>query len=66
MKSKILKRDIPFLNYSRLMDLLGVESLDILKEGPMGNGLKKVLKKGKLAHEERWSRSIAVGSREIY
>lgn len=45
------------------MELLGFESLDVLKE-VHGQWIEESLKKDKLAREERWSGSIAVGSRE--
>ncbi|WP_321418704.1 hypothetical protein [uncultured Desulfobacter sp.] len=57
------KKRYTIFNYSRLMELLGFESLDVLKE-VHGQWIEDSLKKGKLAREERWSRSIAVGSRE--
>ena len=45
------------------MELLGFESLNVLKEAH-GQWIEESLTKGKLAREERCSRSIAVGSRE--
>jgi len=48
---------------NRLMELFGFESLDVLTE-THGQWIEESLKKDKLAREERWSRSIAVGSRE--
>ena len=45
------------------MELWGFESLEVLKEAH-GQWIEEILKKDKLAREERWSRSIAVGSRE--
>ncbi|WP_320041738.1 hypothetical protein [uncultured Desulfobacter sp.] len=57
------KKRYTILNNSRLMELLGFESLDALK-AVHGQWIENSLKKGKLAREEKWSRSIAVGSRE--
>jgi REP element-mobilizing transposase RayT len=57
------KKRYTIINYSRLMELLGFESLDVLKEAH-GQWIEESLKKDKLAREERWSRSIAVGNRE--
>ncbi|WP_462268151.1 hypothetical protein [Desulfobacter sp.] len=45
------------------MKLLGFESLEVLKEAH-GQWIEESLKKDKLAREEKWSRSIAVGSKE--
>ncbi|MCP4021114.1 MAG: hypothetical protein GY729_04675 [Desulfobacteraceae bacterium] len=57
------KKRYAIINYRRLTELLGVESFDSLKE-VHGQWVEESLKKNKLAREEKWTQSIAVGNRE--
>ena len=57
------KRRYAIINYRRLIDLLGIESQDLLIESH-GQWVEETLKENQLAREEKWSQSIAVGNKE--
>jgi len=51
------------INYRRLTELLGIESLDSLKKVHR-QWIEETLKKDRLIRDEKWSKSIAVGNKE--
>ncbi len=57
------KKRYSIINYRRLTELLGINSLDSLKKYH-GKWVEESLKKNRQARQEKWSQSIAVGSKE--
>jgi len=57
------KERYAIINYERLAELLGIESLDILKEVHR-KWIQESLQKDKMIRDEKWSQSIAVGNKK--
>jgi putative transposase len=57
------KKRYAIINYKRLTELFGIDSLTLLKD-IHGKWIEESLKSDKLVREKKWSQSIAVGSKE--
>ncbi len=57
------KKRYAIVNYKRLCELLGVESLDMLKK-IHSRWIDETIKQDKLIRNEKWSQSIAVGDKK--
>jgi REP-associated tyrosine transposase len=57
------KHRYAIINYRRLTEILGIESLDILKK-IHSQWIEESLQKDRLIREEKWSQCIAVGNKK--